>query len=540
MAKRLIEFKNFRGVVNTKNPFFLTPEELVNCTNFYVTRRRTLKTRGGLTRLGELSFKNFTSIGYFSKTGKLYLVTDSQEFYEFDLTAQTFTLIGSLEGTRAEFLEAFGRLWIADGGKLKYFDGTNFGNVDEFIWITETIGTGDGTTTSFTYTTQEIPITPNSITVTYTIGGTQYQAQDDGKGNITDTNLTGTVNYQTGEITLTFNTAPDNSTDITITYSCSDVLNVMAEDIEFKDEKLYVSYGTDVYISEVRDPSRWIFISVNKQDGANITGIKTYYDKLVIFKGEPRPAIYVLSGYSLDTYRVLRVSEHISTDDRRATVQHEGELYFLWKGRVYALSRVMRYGDVEPEPLNLDFDPLGEGYRFALPIPSEGVIFFVGERVSSFSHTPSLGNTFLSFQPKLSHGIVVNDKVYLCGGEKVYEYDENSNLDDGTKVFYQVDFANFGSPAMWILGKRYFLNVFPFQDGEIYLYNGSKLVANFQGQKPSLWDNAQWDNAVWGADYTKPLAKRQVIHDRFLKLSLKTQILCEIFSLIVELGARYG
>ena len=83
----------------------------------------------------------------------------------------------------------------------------------------ESIGTGDGTTTDFSATLKWTPVKKSSITVHYTIGGTDYTATDDGNGNITGTDVSGTINYKTGEISLTFTTAPDNTTDINVDYT---------------------------------------------------------------------------------------------------------------------------------------------------------------------------------------------------------------------------------------------------------------------------------------------------------------------------------
>ena len=92
--------------------------------------------------------------------------------------------------------------------------------------LNETIGTGDGTTTSFSYTVNDPPIKRGSITMSYTIGGTDYTATDNGVGSISGTDCTGTVDYLDGDISLTFSTAPDNGTDITIDYTPTYLLTI--------------------------------------------------------------------------------------------------------------------------------------------------------------------------------------------------------------------------------------------------------------------------------------------------------------------------
>ena len=76
---------------------------------------------------------------------------------------------------------------------------------------------GDGSTKQFSTTLLSHPVF-NKTTVTYVIGGTTYHVTDV-NGNISDANLTGTVDNVNDTISLTFNTAPDNSTNIVISYT---------------------------------------------------------------------------------------------------------------------------------------------------------------------------------------------------------------------------------------------------------------------------------------------------------------------------------
>ncbi|GAB6161890.1 hypothetical protein JCM12298_10490 [Desulfothermus naphthae] len=64
------------------------------------------------------------------------------------------------------------------------------------------------------------PITPNTLKIIYTIGGTQYEAQDDGQGNIIGEHLTSaTVDYEAGEINLHFDTSPDQGSELRAQYT---------------------------------------------------------------------------------------------------------------------------------------------------------------------------------------------------------------------------------------------------------------------------------------------------------------------------------
>lgn len=58
---------------------------------------------------------------------------------------------------------------------------------------------------------ENVPIQRESVKVTYAISGSDYIALDDGEGNITGTNITsGTIDYITGQIDITFSTATDD------------------------------------------------------------------------------------------------------------------------------------------------------------------------------------------------------------------------------------------------------------------------------------------------------------------------------------------
>ena len=80
--------------------------------------------------------------------------------------------------------------------------------------VDEAVADGDGATKVFAITSPKIPVVASSVTITYTVGSTEYEGTDDGAGVITGTGLTGTIDYTTGAIALTFATEPDNNTTI--------------------------------------------------------------------------------------------------------------------------------------------------------------------------------------------------------------------------------------------------------------------------------------------------------------------------------------
>jgi len=102
---------------------------------------------------------------------------------------------------------------IAERYKAYYFFKIPELKYDDADITDEKIATGDGSTLVFTHTSLKIPVKKSTVKIKYTIT-TEYEATDDGAGVITGTNCTGTIDYETGEISLTFSTAPDDTKDI--------------------------------------------------------------------------------------------------------------------------------------------------------------------------------------------------------------------------------------------------------------------------------------------------------------------------------------
>lgn len=106
---------------------------------------------------------------------------------------------------------------------IQYYDGTN---VDDFIigvgnrtTVTgEIYGSGDGTTGPYVHTAANAPLVPGSISIVADPGGTPQTVTDDGFG-LLEGDGSGTVDYQTGEISVTFNSnVPAAADNITIDY----------------------------------------------------------------------------------------------------------------------------------------------------------------------------------------------------------------------------------------------------------------------------------------------------------------------------------
>ncbi len=79
----------------------------------------------------------------------------------------------------------------------------------------EAVGSGDGSTTTFSHTLSDL--TPSAWSIGIYVGGTLVGG-DDGQGTIWGPNLTGTINYSTGALSLSFSAAPASGAAITVNY----------------------------------------------------------------------------------------------------------------------------------------------------------------------------------------------------------------------------------------------------------------------------------------------------------------------------------
>jgi hypothetical protein len=80
----------------------------------------------------------------------------------------------------------------------------------------ESVGTGNGSTVTFGHTAAHLAVVPGSVTV----NAGAVAATDDGNGNLVGTGITtGTINYGTGVLSITYTTAPANTVPITMNYN---------------------------------------------------------------------------------------------------------------------------------------------------------------------------------------------------------------------------------------------------------------------------------------------------------------------------------
>lgn len=85
----------------------------------------------------------------------------------------------------------------------------------------ETLGTGNGVTRTFNFTLTRPPVLIHSIVINAICGGSSVIIIDDNTNNLvigSSGTAVGTINLNSGVVSVTFPTAPDNATAITATY----------------------------------------------------------------------------------------------------------------------------------------------------------------------------------------------------------------------------------------------------------------------------------------------------------------------------------
>lgn len=79
---------------------------------------------------------------------------------------------------------------------------------------TQVVGTGNGSTTAFNATLAPVPVRPTTLS----ISAGAVTGKDNGSGQIVGTGISGTINYTTGALSVTFTAAPANAQAIAATF----------------------------------------------------------------------------------------------------------------------------------------------------------------------------------------------------------------------------------------------------------------------------------------------------------------------------------
>ena len=118
-----IEFSDFTGGINSSvAPQLLAPNEYQQIKNFEFDKNK-LVTRGGLSAPLSIYEEDIKAIFYDESTNVMLVVLADESVYEDNLTGDAPVLAGTLTGTlRPHFCRFDGKIFIASGGKLQYYD----------------------------------------------------------------------------------------------------------------------------------------------------------------------------------------------------------------------------------------------------------------------------------------------------------------------------------------------------------------------------------------------------------------------------------
>ncbi len=111
--------------------------------------------------------------------------------------------------------------FVIDQGKAYKRFGTEFFGDLVHYFTGDQIGTGDGTSTSFSGTVSNTPVRsgdPDGTFKVYVAGGSQ-EIYDQGDGTLYSVDGDGTIDYETGNISVTFDSAPANGNAIQVDYN---------------------------------------------------------------------------------------------------------------------------------------------------------------------------------------------------------------------------------------------------------------------------------------------------------------------------------
>lgn len=524
-------FKDFTGENNVDAPSEIQDNELAEVVNFYVNNVRHLAPREGFTKVISTPAP---VVGLCYYNGVLYYALANGKVYAY---SGSVTEIGTHANSGAvRFLPALGKIFIADGVELKYYDGTTYAPVNTLLFHEEVIGVGDGNQRTFNGVLSRLPVTPQNVTV---IAG-NLTGNDDGRGNIFGSGFSGTINYATGEVSLVFATAPANGVAVKVRYTASDVVDVRASLIAFKQDKLYCAYRDRIYyMRTARDLSAWDFVGIDTQAGGDITALHVFYTDLIIGKGKK---IYRLS-FADDVPVVSLLASNLSlTQDTSVAVK--GDILFASDEKVHTLRTTMEWGDIKVYSLNPKFK-IGSVSRL---MPTKHFIIGYGTPKSFiFNPTVEAFTTFTSHLRFRSHYFDGVD-LYVGTDNAILKYG-GSILDDAAPVNKIVKFKEINAGTKRAVVTQVVITVNKSVSdlpGTMTLFvkkgriGTQHLVRNINIPSASEWDKGEWDEAYWAGPSTLKIRLRQVITDYSLQFLISTTALDSIQSLYVEGGFVNG
>jgi hypothetical protein len=210
-----------------------------DCQNVYYSNGnyKNLPTLSVSSTLNQIVLGAFTAI---DPSGNPQVYAGAQGNLYWQVGTSWFTMMSSANGVRWSFAEMGGQVYATDaslicsdflqtwaiGSAVATSVTAPFGNVvatvGQFIMLGNigvpesiSLGTGNGVTTTFNGTLTALPVRQKAVQV---LSNSTVVATDNGSGTLSGAGVSGTINYATGVISVTYSAAPGGGVAISATW----------------------------------------------------------------------------------------------------------------------------------------------------------------------------------------------------------------------------------------------------------------------------------------------------------------------------------
>jgi hypothetical protein len=286
-----------------------------------------------------------------------------------------------------------------------------------------------------------------------------------------------------------------------------------------------------VYWSEPGNPEGWDTthgagaVDVNLNDGQRVTGIKSYFDALTIYKER---SIHQLIGDSPpgsngpNEFRIRPVSTDIGCVSPGTIVNVENRQYFLAEDRLASLETTYAFGDIQTTNESRKIQPLLDrvnrgAYQetFILHYPSKSQIWlFYPDTISSQNNRVAIYDYTLNAWIQ-RNGIHASKGLFVNGIPYTGSYDGNVHRQDfgghynGAPIsaVYKTPWYSFGNYQVLKRIRSIDLTVMQYGNWNLnletlfdYETSGQTFQINqAQSEHAPLWGVAHWNQANWTA-----------------------------------------
>ena len=307
--------------------------------------------------------------------GKSVIAVNGGVYYD---NSGTWALVTSISGTWCRFLVYNDLLIIADGTKLKAWDGTN-------AW---TIGDGSTTVSSQPDATHLNVVDATGIVAGERIwidrGGSQEEA----------VTVSAVVGNQLTVSTMAYTHVSGESVVDSVD-APSDVKFLLE-----RDQRLVAAGDNVVYMSRVTDQTDWsstygISLDIGYLDEGTIKELVLFSDDIYVFKGPKPKRIYKITGHSSSTYQVEYVRDGHTAS---MAVSAGNNVYFSDGTDLKSLAGIVEYGDVgvSPESWKVRGEVISGASQLVAFIGYMGQVWWVPDTTNTVMYVFHIGRGVLT------------------------------------------------------------------------------------------------------------------------------------------------